>query len=73
MAPFQAPEGEVIDPLPSLEAVAQLVHGGCGCHAAYHFTAFQNVSILHFQEHLTSMLSREVDLCAIAGSVLDVT
>ena len=62
----EAPEGEVIYPLANEEAGGQLpsslVHDGCGCHGANLFTDFQNVSILHFQEQLTSMSPREVDL-----------
>ena len=46
-----SPDGEVTDPLANVEAVGQLhrslVHDGCSCHGANHFTAFQHVPILH--------------------------
>jgi len=54
-------EGDV-DPLANLVAVEQLIHAGCGCANHNHYTAFKPAAVLHFQEQLTSMSSREVDL-----------
>ena len=58
------PEGEYdgAGPLQSLEAVAELVRDSCGCNNANHFTTFEGVSIVDFQQQLTVISSREVDL-----------
>ena len=58
------PEGEDdgAGPLQNLEAVAELVRDGCGCNNANQFTTFEGVSIVDFQQQLTVMSSREVDL-----------
>ena len=58
------PEGEDdgAGPLQNLEAVAELVRDGCGCNNANHFTIFEGVSIVDFQQALSAMSSREVDL-----------
>ena len=58
------PEGEDdgAGPLQNLEAVAELVRDGCGCNNANQFTTFEGVSIVDFQQQLTAMSSREVDL-----------
>ena len=58
------PEGEDdgAGPLQNLEAVAELVRDGCGCNNANHFTTFEGVSIVDFQQQLTAMSLREVDL-----------
>ena len=58
------PEGEDdgAGRLQNLEAVAELVRDGCGGNNANHFTTFEGVSIVDFQQQLTATSSREVDL-----------